>query len=70
VPYISCPTCGLRTYSAATWSNTDQCPRCDCDLPPRIRTLAPIGRPSQQRRRTMQMELATTALRQLRERPG
>jgi tRNA(Ile2) C34 agmatinyltransferase TiaS len=70
VPYIPCPNCGVRTYSAATWSNTDHCPRCGRELQPRTRTLVPTAGPSQQLRRWAQIESATTALRHLRERSG
>jgi hypothetical protein len=68
VPYVTCPTCGVRTYSAATWSNTDHCPRCGRDLPPRVRTPVATAGPAQQRRRAVQIESATIALRHLRER--
>jgi hypothetical protein len=68
VPYISCPTCGVRTYSAATWSNIDHCPRCGRDLPPPTRTALASTEPPQQLRRAAQIESATIALRRLRER--
>jgi hypothetical protein len=68
VPYISCPTCGVRTYSAATWSNIDQCPHCGRDLAPPTRTALASTGPPQQLRRAAQIESATTALRRLRER--
>ena len=70
MPYISCPTCGVRTYSAATWSNIDHCPRCGRDLPPRLRTGVATAGPPQQLRRAAQIESATTALTRLRERSG
>jgi predicted RNA-binding Zn-ribbon protein involved in translation (DUF1610 family) len=70
VPYMSCPDCGARTYSAATWSNVDHCPRCGRDLPPRSRTALTGAGPPQQLRRAAQLESATTALRRLRERSG
>jgi anti-sigma regulatory factor (Ser/Thr protein kinase) len=28
VPYLTCPACGLRLYSAAAYSTTDACPGC------------------------------------------
>lgn len=28
MPYVRCPSCGLRSYSAARFSNRDTCPRC------------------------------------------
>jgi transposase-like protein len=28
VPYVHCPRCGLRSYSAARFSNRDACPDC------------------------------------------
>lgn len=70
MPYIPCPSCGVRTYSAATWSNTDHCPRCGCDLPPRTRTLVPLAGPSQQLRWATQIDSAKIAPRQLRNRSG
>ena len=29
MPYVHCPRCGLRTYSAARWSHVDHCAGCD-----------------------------------------
>jgi len=29
VPYLNCPNCGLTLYSAAAYSTTDVCPRCE-----------------------------------------
>lgn len=29
MPYVNCPRCGVRTYSAARWSNVDRCANCD-----------------------------------------
>jgi ribosomal protein L34E len=29
MPYVHCPRCGLRTYSAARWSHVDRCADCD-----------------------------------------
>jgi rRNA maturation protein Nop10 len=38
MPYLLCPRCGLRLYSAARYSSTDNCPRClgrvGVDIPP------------------------------------
>ena len=28
MPYVSCESCGLRTYSAARWSHVDRCEGC------------------------------------------
>ena len=70
MPYINCPTCGVRTYSAATWSSTDHCPRCGRDLPPRTTTAVATAAPPQQLRRAAQIESATIALRRLRKRSG
>ena len=28
MPYVSCPHCGVRTYSAARWSHVDRCGSC------------------------------------------
>jgi len=33
VPYVRCPGCELRTYSAALWSGWDDCPSCGTRLP-------------------------------------
>jgi hypothetical protein len=32
MPYVVCPRCALRTYSAARHSTEDSCPRCDHKL--------------------------------------
>jgi len=32
MPYIVCPKCATRTYSAARHSTWDTCPRCDTRL--------------------------------------
>ena len=29
MPYVSCPSCQLTTYTAACHSTTDCCPRCE-----------------------------------------
>jgi hypothetical protein len=33
MPYVTCPRCGLHTFTAARWSNVDHCDRCDAELP-------------------------------------
>ena len=32
MPYVVCPRCTLRTYTAAHHSTQDSCPRCDHKL--------------------------------------
>jgi len=32
MPYLVCPKCGIRTYSAARHSTADTCPNCDTRL--------------------------------------
>lgn len=32
MPYLICEECSLTTYSAALWSGTEDCPRCDTRL--------------------------------------
>ena len=32
MPYVVCPTCAIRTYSAARHSTADACPNCDTKL--------------------------------------
>jgi hypothetical protein len=32
MPYVVCPACGIRTYSAARHSTADACPKCDTKL--------------------------------------
>jgi anti-sigma regulatory factor (Ser/Thr protein kinase) len=34
VPYIICPQCGLRLYTAAAWTSRDECPSCSLPLVP------------------------------------
>jgi hypothetical protein len=34
VPYIECPQCGLRLYTAAAWTTRDECPYCLAPLVP------------------------------------
>lgn len=39
MPYLRCPHCQLRTFSAARWSTVDHCGRCGAELPrPRHRS--------------------------------
>ena len=33
MPYVICAGCDLRTYSAALWASTEECPRCGTRLP-------------------------------------
>jgi hypothetical protein len=40
MPYVRCPRCGLRTFSAACWANVDHCERCAAELPRPKRRLA------------------------------
>jgi len=35
MPYVRCIRCGVRCFSAARWSNVDQCGVCGADLPRR-----------------------------------
>jgi hypothetical protein len=37
MPYVSCPSCHLQSYSAARWSTRELCARCGAPLaaPPR-----------------------------------
>jgi hypothetical protein len=39
MPYVTCPTCALASYTASRWSTRDPCVRCG----------APLGRPVPQR---------------------
>jgi Zn-finger nucleic acid-binding protein len=32
MPYLICPSCRLEAYSAAGYTTTDRCPRCDTSL--------------------------------------
>jgi len=32
MPYLICPTCRLKAYSAAQYATSDRCPRCDTSL--------------------------------------
>ena len=38
MPYVICAACRLRTYSAALWASTEECPRCGAHLPSARRT--------------------------------
>lgn len=33
MPYVACPHCGHRTFSAAYWSNREHCGACGRELP-------------------------------------
>jgi hypothetical protein len=33
MPYVVCPRCRIRTYSAAPWSQSPECPSCGAELP-------------------------------------
>ncbi len=35
MPYVTCPACETRSYSAARFSTADDCPRCGRELPRR-----------------------------------
>jgi hypothetical protein len=35
MPYVRCIRCGVRCFSAARWSNVDECGVCGADLPRR-----------------------------------
>jgi hypothetical protein len=69
MPYVACPGCSLRTYSAATWADTDQCPGCGRELPSKPMRRASV-RITIPRARAVQVESARTALLRLRERAG
>lgn len=32
MPYVLCPRCGIRTYSAAPWSQSAECAHCGARL--------------------------------------
>jgi hypothetical protein len=51
MPYVACPRCGHRSFTAAYWSNREHCGNCGAELPaPRsvspIRTAAPGRQPA------------------------
>jgi hypothetical protein len=48
MPYVSCPSCHLRAYSAARWSTRETCARCGAQLaaPVRASQRADTGRVS------------------------
>jgi hypothetical protein len=48
MPYVSCPSCQVRAYSAARWSTRETCPRCGGPLaaPARAPQRAETGRVS------------------------
>jgi hypothetical protein len=39
MPYTTCPSCRLSSFTAAAYSSRDDCPRCGTELPARRRTL-------------------------------
>ena len=41
MPYVTCPRCGLRSFTAAYWSNREQCGNCGTELPS-PRSLSPL----------------------------
>jgi len=41
MPYVTCPRCGLRTFTAARWSNREHCGNCGVELPS-PRSLSPV----------------------------
>jgi ribosomal protein L37E len=43
MPYVRCPGCGLRTFSAAYWSSTEECGRCGVALPREVRAYRPAA---------------------------
>lgn len=43
MPYVVCARCDLRTYSAALWMGTDECPSCGAPLPRADRKVVPIA---------------------------
>ena len=49
MPYVRCPTCGLRTYTPGTPYGRDSCPVCDADLPRAERGMPPAWTPSGER---------------------
>ena len=34
MPYVPCPRCNLRSYTAARYAGTDECPACGGPLSP------------------------------------
>jgi hypothetical protein len=66
MPYVACPGCTLRTYSAAAWAETDDCPRCGRELPSRSVRVAPV-RVASHMTRAAQIESARIALLRIRE---
>jgi hypothetical protein len=41
MPYVSCPSCHLQSYSAARWSTREVCARCGAPLAARPTGAAP-----------------------------
>ena len=48
MPYLECPSCRLTVYSAASYSTTDDCPRCETPLAREPRPL--FARPTEESR--------------------
>jgi tRNA(Ile2) C34 agmatinyltransferase TiaS len=67
MPYVTCPGCGLHTYSAAGWAGVDDCPRCGRDLPTTHESATAV-RSFTSQARMAKMESARIALMRLRER--
>ena len=69
MPYVACPDCNLRTYSAAAWADADDCPSCGRKLPSKPLRLGSV-RMAVPTARAAQIESARTALLRLRQRAG
>jgi hypothetical protein len=67
MPYVECPVCGLESYTAAGWAETDHCPGCAGALPSRSAGVVPVRRFTTEARMA-QIESARVALQRLRER--
>jgi hypothetical protein len=67
MPYVACPACGLRTYSAAAWAETDHCPVCAEELPARSGRFVAVHTHASEVRMA-QIKCARAALQRLRER--
>lgn len=44
MPYVKCGRCGLKTFSAAYWSNIDYCAGCGAEFPVVRRKVVSIAR--------------------------
>ena len=44
MPYVKCGRCGVKTFSAAYWSNVDHCAGCGVEFPRERRGVASIAR--------------------------